>query len=368
MATVVFPDGLEVKALTRDAELRSALTDRRFVRGLQHWKALQDGTVDPNHPMAQMMHIDSLLVYDGDLHTNRRKMLAPGFSPAAMRTLTPVVEQIVVEQLDLLAKATGPVDLKAEYAFPVTVRVLCALLGLDVARMPSLAELIRTSMSGTGAGSTDQVRQAVIEVLTHKRTDPDEHIITTLVEARDDNGQSLSERELVDTVMLLVSAGYETTMGALVNIVHTLLIHPEQLNALVEGDLMWEQVITEGLRHDGPVNVLSWLFATEDIDYPDGQHIEAGQAVLMCYLAANLDPHRHGTAHQFSPQAGHPANLAFGHGPHHCLGRPLARLELNTALPQLFKRFPDLQLVQEPVPEPSVVMNQPQQLLVHTRP
>lgn len=369
MATVVFPDGLVVKALTRDQELRSALNDQRFVRGVQHWKALKEGQIDPSHPMAQMMYIDSLLVYDGDLHTSRRRMLAPGFSPAAMRALSPVVGQIVEEQLDLLADATEPIDLKAEFAFPVTVRVLCALLGLDVEHMPQLADLIRTSMAGTGAGSTEQVRRAVVDVVAHKRAEPDERIVTTLLDARDEHGEPLSEQELVDTVMLLLSAGYETTMGALVNIVRALLTHPEQRDALLQGDLTWDQVITEGLRHDGPVNVLAWLFATEDVHYPNGQIIEAGEAVLMCYLAANLDPARHGdTAHRFAPDASHTGNLAFGHGPHHCLGRPLAQLELNTALPRLFERFPALRLTEAAIePEPSVIMNQPQRLLVHPR-
>lgn len=367
VATVAFPDGLVVKALTRDTELRAALTDDRFERGMRHWKALQNGVVDPDHPMAQMMAIDSLLVYDGDLHTSRRQMLADAFSPAAMRALRPVVEGIVAEQLDELGRAPSPIDLKSEYALPITLRVLCTLIGVDTAAVPDLDVLVRASMAGTGSTTTDQVRRHMITLVSHHRSHPDGSLVSSLIAWRDEDGHPLSEQELVDTVMLLVSAGYETTMGALTNITRALLTHPDQRTALSAGLVSWERVITEGLRYDGPVNGLGWLFATEDVHYPNGQVIQAGDAVLMCYLAANHDPQRHGPrATTFTPNREHTSHLAFGHGPHHCLGRPLARLELEIALPALFDRFPDLYLVDAPItPEPSIVMNQPRQLLVH---
>lgn len=364
---MVFPGGLEAKALTHEAELRSALTDERFVRGVQHWRALREGTIDANHPMAQMMHIQSLLVFDGDLHADRRRMLADAFSPRAMRTLTPQVRQIVEEQLQELADAHEPVDLKGAFALPVTVRVLCALLGLDETDVPGLTGLIRDSFAGTGLATTDQVRGAITDLVQAKRARPDAYIVTTLIQARDAHGERLSERELIDTVMLLVSAGYETTMGALTNIAHHLLSHPAYRTDLDQGHLSWEQVIEEGLRADGPVNTLTWLFTTEDVAYPDGSVIEAGEAVLMCYLAANRDPARHGTdAADFNPHRERRPHLAFGHGAHHCLGRPLARLELQQALPALFTRFPQLRLAEPGPPEPSVVMNHPRSLLVRT--
>lgn len=368
MARVAFADGLEVKALTHEPQLRAALADPRFARGVQHWKALHEGDVDPAHPMAQMMRVENLLVMDGAEHARVRSLVAPGFSPTAMRTLGPTVERIVDSQLDVVEKTPQPVDLKADFAFPITAGVLSALLGLDLERMPDVPELIRASMAGTGQTTTDQVRQAIAAVVAHKRSDPDKRIVATLIAAHDENGATLSDTELVDTVMLLVSAGYETTMGALFNTTRALLSHPESLAALRRGELAWSQVINEGLRYDGPVNVLSWLFATEDIHYPDGSLIASGEAVLMCYLAANRCPARYGhTAPMFAPAREQSSSLAFGHGPHHCLGRPLARLELETALPRLFARFRDLRLAEEPVlPEASVVMNQPQHLMAHT--
>lgn len=368
MARVAFADGLEVKALTHEPQLRAALADPRFARGVQHWKALHEGDVDPAHPMAQMMRIENMLVMDGAEHTRMRSLVAPGFSPTVMRTLGPTVERIVDAQLAVVDNADQPVDLKADFAFPVTAGVLSALLGLDLERMPDVPELIRGSMSGTGEATTDQVRQAIAAVVAHKRQEPDEYIVSTLIAARDENGATLSDSELVDTVMLLVSAGYETTMGALLNITRALLTHAESRAALRRGELTWPQVISEGLRYDGPVNVLSWLFATEDIHYPDGSLIASGEAVLMCYLAANRCPARYGhTAPMFTPEREHSPSLAFGHGPHVCLGRPLARLELETALPRLFERFPDLHLAEAPMlPEASVVMNQPQHLMAHT--
>ncbi|WP_460772077.1 cytochrome P450 [Nocardiopsis nanhaiensis] len=223
-------------------------------------------------------------------------------------------------------------------------------------------------MAGTGAATTDQVREMIAHLVAHRRAhpDPEDRLVSALIAGAQDGDHPMPETELIDTVMLLVSAGYETTMGALTNIAHLLLTHPAHLEALRGGEVTWGQVINEGLRHSGPVNTLSWLFATEDIDYP-GQVIEAGEAVLMCYLAANRDPHRHGpSAGDFIPGRARSAHLAFGHGAHHCLGRPLARLELEIALPALFERFTDLRLAQSPVEfEPSIVMNQPAQLLAY---
>ncbi|PSK99026.1 cytochrome P450 [Murinocardiopsis flavida] len=368
--TVEFPGGIVVKALTRDAELRAALTDPRFVRGIRHWRAYTEGEIDTEHPIVQFMNVDHMLTANGHDHLRLRKILQPGFTRRPMEALRPIVSAILDELLDDVARAPQPVDLKAALSFPLTVRVLCHLLGLDAQHIPEMGEHIRRAFNQQDETANAAVRTFVTDVLAEKRAAPDDRILSHMLTARDADGAPLSDAELTANAMLLVSAGFETTMGALTNIVRALLEHPEQLAAVRSGATTWGQVVEEGLRYDGPVNTLGWLFATEDVHYPGGEVIRAGDAVLLCFMAANHDPDRHGpAATAFDAVAAHQSHLAFGHGVHHCLGRPLAELELSIALPGIFARFPDLRLApDQDIPEPSPIMNHPRTLPVLTGP
>jgi cytochrome P450 len=189
------------------------------------------------------------------------------------------------------------------------------------------------------------------ELVAAKRESPGDDLTSGLIAARDDQDDTaLSEQELLDTLVLMVSAGHETTVNLIDNAVHALLTRPEQLAHVREGRAGWDDVVEETLRADAPVASLPLRYAVEDIVLselggPEGTVITKGEAILASYAAAGRDPERHGKdADQFDVTRADKEHLAFGHGVHRCLGAPLGRLEALIALPALFDRFPGLRL------------------------
>nr|BFE50746.1 hypothetical protein GCM10017745_41730 [Saccharothrix mutabilis subsp. capreolus] len=193
-----------------------------------------------------------------------------------------------------------------------------------------------------------------------KRRDPGDDLADGLIAARDEDGSRLTEQELVDTLILVLAAGHETTVNLLDHAITALLTHPEQRRRVETGDVSWADVVEETLRWQAPVAHLPLRYAVEDVAV-DGTVIARGDAVLAGYAAAGRDPEHHGpTAAEFDPGRADKTHLSFGFGAHYCLGAPLARLEAELALPALFARFPDLALAVPPsdlAPLPSFISN-----------
>ena len=170
--------------------------------------------------------------------------------------------------------------------------------------------------------------------------------------------------------MLMMSAGHETTVNLLDQAITALLTHPDQRIEVLDGRVPWADVVEEALRWQAPVPYLPLRYAVEDIDL-DGLTIPQGDAILVGYAAAGRDPAVYGdTADEFDLTRTTKQHLSLGHGVHHCLGAPLARLEAEIALPALFDRFPDLALA-IPATEltllPTFLSNGHTSLPVHTR-
>ncbi|MFC7917942.1 cytochrome P450 [Streptomyces sp. NPDC057386] len=165
-----------------------------------------------------------------------------------------------------------------------------------------------------------------------------------MIAVRDDDGERLGEQELVDTLMLMIGVGHETTANLLGSAIIELLSRPERLDALRTGRTTWPDVIEETLRLHGPVAHMRLRFAVEDIQLTEVT-IRQGDAILVSCTAAGQDPAQHGPdAGEFDPTRERREHLAFGDGVHHCLGAPLARMEAGLALPRLFARFPAMRL------------------------
>src|SRR5690606_28426710 len=178
----------------------------------------------------------------------------------------------------------------------------------------------------------------------------------------------LSEEELVWTAVLLVDAGYETTVGQISNAVRLLLEHPDQLALVASGAVPWERAVEECLRHSASVAMLPFCFPTRDLEL-GGHTIGAGEPVMMAYLAANRDGRARRAPDAFDVTRTDSRHVTFGHGPHHCLGAPLARLELTVVLPELFARFPGLTLLDgEPERVRSLFVNRTRELWVTANP
>ncbi|WP_329491653.1 cytochrome P450 [Kitasatospora sp. NBC_01246] len=177
-----------------------------------------------------------------------------------------------------------------------------------------------------------------------------------------------TEEQSRDTLFLMIGAGYETAVNLITSAVHALLTHRRFLALVHEGTLGWEDVIEETLRHEGPVMHLPLRYALEDIDLGEGVVVRRGEPILLAFGAAGRDPEVHlDRPDDFDPTRPAKDHLAFGHGPHFCLGAPLARLEAEVALSGFFGSYPDAVLAPEgppPVRLRSAVVNGPAELWI----
>jgi cytochrome P450 len=160
----------------------------------------------------------------------------------------------------------------------------------------------------------------------------------------DEKVAQLTEQELIGTLLLVISAGHETTVNLLDQAIFALLTNPDQHKTLRTDRASWSDVIEETLRVEAPAAYVPLRYAVEDI-HINGIIIAKGDPILVSYVAANRDPKTHGPdADHFDINRTNRTHLSFGHGAHRCLGAPLARLEANIALPALFDRFPNMRL------------------------
>lgn len=317
----------------------------------QHWPAWQRGEYQESW-LATWVGVTNMFTAYGSDHRRLRKLIAPAFTSRRTEAMLPSVERITAKLLDELAAvpAGSVVDLRAGFTHPLPMQVIGELFGIPEGETRSElarhSEIIMTSSDPEEAGATFVAIQALLRGLAElKRKDPAEDLTSLLVTSHDEDGEKMSEQELIDTLLLVLVAGHETTVNLIGNAVHALLTHPDQLSAVLAGEVSWNDVIEETLRWAPSVANLPLRFAVEDISLPGGPTIRKGDAILPSFAATGRDPQQHGgTASDYDVRRPSPEHLSFGHGVHHCVGAPLARMEARIALPALFARFPDLEL------------------------
>ena len=184
------------------------------------------------------------------------------------------------------------------------------------------------------------------EFFAARRADPQDDLVSALLAARDDE-DALSEAELFGTVVLLIVAGHETTVGLIGNAVVNLLAHPDQLELVRADPSLLPGAIEEVLRYEGPVERTLNRWAATDVEL-GGHTIRRGELVIAILNAADRDPERFAEPDRLDVCRADTKHLAFGRGSHYCLGAPLARLEAEIALETLFRRLPGLRLAVEP--------------------
>lgn len=318
-----------------------------------------------------------MLATYGAEHARLRKLVAPAFTAHRTNAMRPAITRITEELLDALAATPQgePVDLCTVFNQPLPVRVICELYGVPErlrAEMQYMAGApFRTAASPQEiAADFTRLQEILTELVEEKRKAPGDDLTSALIAARED-GDRLSELELLHTLVLVLIAGHETTVHLLGNAIHALLTHPEQLELLRSGQADWAGLVEETLRHSPSVANLPLRFAIEPITLPDGTTLPSGEPILLALLAANTDPAHFGPdAERFDlTRENADQHLAFGHGVHRCLGAPLARLEARIALPALFARFPGLALAEEgPQPYVSFISRGFATLPVHLNP
>ncbi|MFI6869433.1 cytochrome P450 [Nocardia sp. NPDC050406] len=357
VALVELPGGVRAWSVTDYTVLQSLLADPRVSKDpRQHWTAFMNGEVTEEWPLLPWVAVDNMFTAYGADHRRLRKLVAPAFTHRRTVAMRERVEAITAELLDKLAAtpAGTAVDLREGYCYPVPIQVISELMGVPEDRNPRLRKCVDGFFDGSLSPEEAQANYVemyglVSEIVALKRETPGDDIISVLIATRDDDGSRLTEKELVDTLMLVINAGHETTVNLLDQAIFTLLTHPERLAEVRAGALAWTDVVEETLRLEAPVAHLPLRYAVEDIDI-EGFRIPKGEAILASYAGANRDPKIHGpNADEFDPhRTTKDKHLAFGHGAHHCIGAPLARLEATIALPALFDRFPNLSLAQDP--------------------
>ncbi|MEU0728819.1 cytochrome P450 [Streptomyces sp. NPDC006140] len=320
----------------------------------QHWPAWINGDISRTWPLAIWVSVRNMVTAYGTDHSRLRKPMAAAFTKRRVDALLPRVQEIVDRALDGLEQVPEGevVELRAAFAAPVPHEVVCELFGVPHGEDGPRAALYRiiNGFFDTAISLEDAQANAVelyatlTAFLQDKRAHPADDLTTALIAARD--AGHLSEQELMDNLILLLTAGFETTVNLIDNTVHSLLAHPEQLELVRSGQVSWEDAIEESLRYEAPGAMSGLRYAVEDIEIEPGLTIPKGDPVVVSFAGAGRDPERHGPdADRFDvTRAGRSDHISFGHGVHHCLGRPLAMAEATAALTSLFDRFPRLAL------------------------
>ncbi|MFD7326000.1 cytochrome P450 [Streptomyces sp. NPDC059875] len=369
--------GVQAWSVTDPVLLRKLLTSPDVSKdGRAHWPAFDEAV--PHWPLALWVAVSNMFTAYGADHARLRRLVAPAFSARRVAALRPVVDALVTGLLDDLATVPPGevVDLRERLAYPLPIALIGHMMGVPEDRRGGFRALVdgvfdTTLTSEEATANAVRLYGLLDDLIAAKRAVPGDDMTSLLIATRDEDGSTLAEDELRDTLLLVISAGYETTVNVIDQAVTSLLTHPDQLAHLRAGRSGWNDVVEETLRHEPAVKHLPLRYAVTDIPLADGRTIARGEAILASYAAANRHPDWHGpTADTFDVTRTTKDHLAFGHGIHFCLGAPLARLEVATALEHLFTRFPDLSLAVPPTelrPLPSLISNGHQSLPIRLR-
>ena len=386
---VELPDGLRAVMVTDYALIKKIGVHKDISRdGAQHWAALRAGEVPQTSLTVPWVTNAGPLSAYGTEHRRLRKLMTPAFTKRRIDKLRPAIEKIVMDTLGEIERkrdieqgtkawyklgrgksAPLQLDLREEFCFPVPIATISALLGVDDDLFPTIRAgadaLFDTAITPDVLAERFMgLLGAIEELIGRKRATPDDSLISSLI-ASNEGGDTYTPEEISEVVRITIVAGYETTVNLLDQCVFLLLTHPEHLESVLLGDLSWDDVIDEVLRHSSPANVVPMRFATKDITL-GGLPISAGTPILVSFAGAGRDPKIHNRADEFDPSRVKKDHLGFGTGVHRCPGAPLAVLEARIALPYLFDRF-RLELVESPstiAPNPGIITNGHSRLLV----
>ena len=347
---VTLADGHRAWLVVRYDDARAALNEPRLSKDMHAALATGSGVVAEGLPgPAFARHV---LTVDPPDHTRLRRLLSAAFSTRRVETLRTRVQTITDDLLDDIARhePDSQVDLVASFAFPLPFTVICELLGVSQSDRASLGEgftkmLVPTSNPQEYAAAkeaSDSVVAMLRSLVETKRIDPGDDLVSDLISARDGE-ERLDTQELLSTIFQLIVAGHDTTASLIGNSLVALFRNPAQLAELRADPAKIPRAVEEFLRYDAPVPHSTFRYTTSPITL-GGVAIPAGEQVIICLAAANRDADRYARPETLDLDRDEARHLAFGHGIHHCLGAPLARMEGQLALGTLLRRFPALSL------------------------
>jgi cytochrome P450 len=343
--------------LTRYADIAWVYQDPRFsrARGLQSgYERLPEFEQALAEPVYRCFS-KTMFYSDPPYHTRLRGLVNKAFTPTAVERMRPYVQQTVDTLLDAV-QADGKMDAIRDFANPLPILVIAHMLGLPaqerkqfkqwsddlfaiLGSVPHSPEL----MEGA-ARSLTALTEYITKLSAERRRQPREDLLTALVGATE-NGEKLTQDELVANMIILLSAGHETTINLIGNGLLALLQNPDQLQKLHARPDLIDSAVEEIMRYDNPVQI-SYRSAAEDVEI-GGKCIYKGQLVNSILGAGNRDPERFSEPDRFDIARDAGRHLGFGLGIHFCLGAPLVRLEAQTAFTAMLRRFPKLSLATE---------------------
>jgi len=342
LVKVEMPYGGDAWLATRYEDVKIVLADPRFSRAEAVGK-------DVPRVMPPIEQETSILSMDPPEHSRLRKLVARAFTARQIERLRPRTQAIVDELLDRMIAAGSPADLAESLAWPLPITVICELLGVPVEDRDKFRVWTDRllSLSGAEIEQTEQARESLdaylAELIARRRVEPTEDLLGQLVVARDE-GERLSEGELVAFGVTLLVAGHETTANQTGNFVFLLLDQPQLWQQLV-GDPDLVPAAVEELTRFVPLGASAAFarIATEDLEL-GGQLVRKGESVVTTIASANRDEAVFDRPDEINLTREQNPHVGFGYGVHHCLGAPLARLELQLAVGTLVRRLPGLRL------------------------
>ncbi|WP_421695881.1 cytochrome P450 [Aestuariivirga sp.] len=336
---------------SRFEDVNALLRDRRFGRQILHVASREElgWPATPSH-MKPFYDFEShsLLELEPPVHTRLRGLINRSFLSRQVERLRPAIASLANGLIDRI-EDKGEAELLNDYATPIPVIVICDLLGVPAEMAQQLLawshDMVAMYQARRDRGVEDRAVKATVEFssfmrdyIARRRKEPGQDLLSELIRA-EEQGAKLSEDELVTTAILLLNAGHEATVHALGNGIKCLLEQDIR-------EMIGETHIEECLRYDAPLHLFT-RYALEDVEYA-GLHLKKGESVGLMLGAANRDPARFPEPDRFMPHRTPNPHVSFGAGIHFCIGAPLARLEMQIALPLLFQRFPKLALAESP--------------------
>ncbi|CAL9503915.1 Cytochrome P450 monooxygenase PikC [Streptomyces sp. enrichment culture] len=348
------------------ADVSALLRDRRLGRTYQHRFTHEDFGRTPPPPEHEPFHTlndHGMLDLEPPDHTRIRRLVSKAFTPRTVERLKPYVERLAGELVDGLVRRGGG-DLLADIAEPLPVAVIAEMLGVpesDRAPLrPWSADICGMYELNPSQEAAERAVRASVEfsgylreLIAARRKEPGDDLISGLIAAHDE-GDRLTEQEMISTCVLLLNAGHEATVNATVGGWWTLFRHPDQLAALRADHSLIPSAIEELMRYDTPLQLFErWVLDEIEID---GTTIPRGAELALLFGSANHDPAVFTDPGRLDLARADNPHISFSAGIHYCIGAPLARLELAASMRALLERAPTLTLAAEPRRKPNFVI------------